>query len=71
MMFPIIRTEIQKENSTKGNAELKLIRITTVPLSLKYLLKGQLRYFKEKGNEILAVSSDDLKFLIFLKRKST
>ena len=36
----------------------KLIRITTVPLSLKLLLKHQLRYMAESGYEVLAVASD-------------
>lgn len=35
----------------------KLIRITTVPVSLKTLLKGQLRFMKEKGFEVIGVSS--------------
>ena len=36
-----------------------LIRITTVPLSLKILLKGQLRYMSENGYDVLAVASND------------
>lgn len=36
----------------------KLIRITTVPLSLKLLLKHQLRYMAESGYEVLAVAAD-------------
>ncbi|TDQ19243.1 glycosyltransferase involved in cell wall biosynthesis [Algoriphagus boseongensis] len=36
----------------------KLIRITTVPLSLKLLLAGQMKFMKEKGWEVVAVSSD-------------
>ena len=36
----------------------KLIRITTVPLSLKLLLTGQMRMMKEKGWEVIAVSAD-------------
>lgn len=35
----------------------KLIRVTTVPLSLKTLLKGQLRFMNENGFEVLGVSS--------------
>lgn len=35
----------------------KLFRITTVPVSLKILLKGQLRYMSENGFDVLAVSS--------------
>ncbi|WP_026953871.1 glycosyltransferase family 4 protein [Algoriphagus vanfongensis] len=36
----------------------KLIRITTVPLSLKQLLAGQMRYMKNQGLEVLMVSAD-------------
>lgn len=36
----------------------KLIRITTAPLSLKYLLSGQMKYMNENGFEVLMVSSD-------------
>lgn len=35
----------------------KLIRITTVPISLKVLLKGQHRFMKRKGFDVLGVSS--------------
>jgi glycosyltransferase involved in cell wall biosynthesis len=36
----------------------KLIRITTVPLSLKLLLVGQMKYAKDQGWEVIMVSSD-------------
>jgi glycosyltransferase involved in cell wall biosynthesis len=36
----------------------KLLRITTVPLSLKVLLTGQMKYMKEHGFEVLMVSAD-------------
>ncbi len=36
----------------------KLIRITTAPLSLKYLLSNQMKYMKENGFEVIMVSSD-------------
>ncbi|MET0636023.1 MAG: glycosyltransferase family 4 protein [Chitinophagaceae bacterium] len=36
----------------------KLIRITTVPMSLKLLLPGQMRYMSEQGFEVVMVSSD-------------
>jgi glycosyltransferase involved in cell wall biosynthesis len=39
-------------------APKRLIRISTVPISLHVLLKGQLGYFQSKGFEILTVSSD-------------
>lgn len=35
----------------------KLIRITTVPVSLRTLLKGQHRFFSENGFEVIGVSS--------------
>jgi glycosyltransferase involved in cell wall biosynthesis len=36
----------------------KLLRITTVPISLKFLLKGQLWFMQQNGIEVLAVSAD-------------
>ncbi|MCH7415192.1 glycosyltransferase family 4 protein [Belliella sp. R4-6] len=36
----------------------KLIRITTVPLSLKLLLSGQMKFMKDAGWEVLMVSAD-------------
>lgn len=36
----------------------KLIRATTAPLSLKYLLRGQMRFMREKGFDVLMLSSD-------------
>jgi glycosyltransferase involved in cell wall biosynthesis len=36
----------------------KLIRVTTVPIALKYLLAGQMRYMKEHGFEVIMVSAD-------------
>jgi glycosyltransferase involved in cell wall biosynthesis len=36
----------------------KILRITTVPISLKYLLKGQLSFMQENGFEVLAVSAE-------------
>ena len=38
----------------------KLIRITTVPQSLKTLLKGQLRFMSENGFEVIGVSSSTI-----------
>lgn len=37
---------------------LKLLRITTVPVSLNVLLKGQLRFMKDHGLDVVAVSAD-------------
>jgi glycosyltransferase involved in cell wall biosynthesis len=36
----------------------KLIRVTTVPMALKVLLRGQMRYMKKNGFEVIMVSSD-------------
>lgn len=36
----------------------RLLRITTVPVSLKLLLEGQMNYFMEHGFELRAVSAD-------------
>ncbi len=35
----------------------RLVRITTVPISLQLLLKGQMKYMKEKGFEVIMISS--------------
>jgi glycosyltransferase involved in cell wall biosynthesis len=36
----------------------RLLRITTVPISLHLLITGQMRYMKSQGFEVLAVSAD-------------
>jgi len=36
----------------------KLVRITTMPVSLKVLLKGQMRFMREQGFEVTMISSD-------------
>jgi hypothetical protein len=36
----------------------KIIRITTVPISLKLLLSGQMKFMKDAGWEVLMVSAD-------------
>lgn len=45
----------------------KLIRITTVPLSLKLLIKHQLRFMAEAGFQVLAVSSEGKEWQDVLK----
>jgi hypothetical protein len=40
------------------NKKMKLLRITTVPISSKFLLKGQLLFMQQNGFEMLAVSAD-------------
>ena len=39
-------------------APLKLIRITTVPMSLKFLLPGQMKFMQTHGFEVLMISAD-------------
>lgn len=36
----------------------KLIRITTVPMALRYLLPGQMNFMKNNGYEVLMISAD-------------
>jgi len=40
------------------NARIKLVRVMTVPISIKYILDGQLRYLGENGFEVTTVSAD-------------
>lgn len=41
----------------------KLIRITTVPVSLKLLLKGQHRFMSQNGMEVIGVLSEGKRIL--------
>jgi glycosyltransferase involved in cell wall biosynthesis len=36
----------------------KILRITTVPISFRYLLAGQMKYMSENGFEVLMISAD-------------
>ncbi len=36
----------------------KVLRITTVPISLKVLLQGQFRFMQQNGWEVLTVSAE-------------
>lgn len=36
----------------------KLVRITTVPMALRYLLPGQMRFMKNNGFDVLMISAD-------------
>ena len=36
---------------------IKLIRITTVPISLKYLIKGQMRFMSKNGFDVTMISA--------------
>lgn len=44
-------------DDSKYRSSFKLIRITTVPVSLRVLLTHQMRFMKEKGIDVLMVSS--------------
>lgn len=39
-------------------SSIKLVRITTVPISLKFLITGQMRFMREKGFEVTMMSAD-------------
>jgi len=51
-----------KINTISKNKDLaekiKLIRITTVPMALKFLLPGQMKFMKENGFDVLMISAD-------------
>mgnify|MGYP006145271559 CR=1 FL=1 len=49
----------------------KLIRITTVPLSLKLLLSGQMKFMKDAGWEVLMVSADGREIQEVTKREDS
>lgn len=49
----------------------KLIRITTVPLSLKLLLSGQMKMMKDSGWDVLMVSADGREINEVVKRESS
>ena len=65
------------------NKNYKLIRITTVPLSLKVLLKGQMSFMNKNGFDVTMISADGIElenviinencnhFIIPLTRKIT
>lgn len=36
---------------------VKLVQVTTVPMTIEYFLRGQIGYMKERGFEVIAVSS--------------
>jgi glycosyltransferase involved in cell wall biosynthesis len=40
------------------NSRKKLIRITTVPMSLKFLLPGQMKFMQQNGFDVLMISAD-------------
>lgn len=52
------------------NPKPKLIRVTTVPVSLNILLRGQFNYMSEEGFEVLAVSSSGTELDEVAKREN-
>jgi glycosyltransferase involved in cell wall biosynthesis len=40
------------------NSNKKLIRITTVPMALRYLLPGQMKFMQQNGFEVVMISAD-------------
>jgi len=47
----------------------KLVRITTAPLSMKYLLTGQMQYMQRHGFEVTMISSDGKEWPDILKNE--
>lgn len=47
----------------------KLIRITTVPMALKYLLGGQMKFMRENGFEVIAISADGKEIKDIIERE--
>lgn len=43
---------------TQNNNNIKLIRITTVPMALRYLLPGQMHFMANNGFDVLMISAD-------------
>ena len=43
-----------------NNRKPRLLRITTVPMSLRYLISGQMKFMASNGMEVLMASSDGI-----------
>ncbi len=43
---------------SEATTGIKLLRVTTVPISLQLLLRGQMKYMQEHGLKVIAVSAD-------------
>ncbi|WP_264511403.1 glycosyltransferase family 4 protein [Flavobacterium sp. N1719] len=54
----IANTEVSKTNTPETEHKIRIVRVTTVPLSLDKLLNGQLN-FVNNHFEVIAVSSDE------------
>ena len=42
----------------ESNNRPKLVRITTVPIALKYLLAGQMKFMQANGFDVTMISAD-------------
>ena len=56
--FLLICALLTQFNRPSHTSMPKLIRITTIPLALNTLLKGQMRYMHEHGFDVIMVSAD-------------
>ena len=43
---------------SEAGTGIKLLRVTTVPISLQLLLRGQMKYMRERGLKVITVSAD-------------
>jgi glycosyltransferase involved in cell wall biosynthesis len=57
-IFDIIINFVLPNNKTMSK-KIKLVRITTVPISLRILLKGQLDFMNQKGMDVIAISASE------------
>jgi glycosyltransferase involved in cell wall biosynthesis len=51
------------------NERIKLVRVTTVPMSLSVLLTGQMRFISESGFDVLMVSADGPEIPLVVERE--
>jgi glycosyltransferase involved in cell wall biosynthesis len=57
-MLPRLPVDFVDNAEMAESKRVKLIRVTTVPVSLRVLLTGQMRFMSEAGLEVVMVSSD-------------
>src|SRR5437763_15034650 len=50
---------------------IKLVRITTVPMSLELLIAGQMRYLHEKGFDVYMISSPQKNIELLEKKEKS
>ncbi|WP_460558999.1 glycosyltransferase family 4 protein [Ferruginibacter profundus] len=51
-------TNFINKDLTSDNIQKKLIRITTVPMALRYLLPGQMKFMQQNGFNVIMISAD-------------